>query len=214
MNDDIGPVKRQYRQSERAERTAETRARIRTAAASLFLDRGFVAASMKQIAKSAGVGERTLYDAFPTKTALFEHVVGVAIAGDERPIPVAERPEFAKALAEHDLGAAIAEFANYATEILERSGALIMVAVESAGADPTMCHFADRGAAATRDNAARFVEHLSSDGPLSPDAADTVFALVSPHVHQLLRHGSGFTADEYRCWLTRSIAALIILDND
>lgn len=209
MNDATDPVKRRYRQTERAERTAETRRKIRTAAASLFLDRGFVAASMKQIAASAGVGERTLYDAFPTKTALYEHVVGVAISGDERPIPVAERPEFAKALAEHDLAAAIAEFTNYATEILERSGALIMVAVESAGADPTMREFAERGAAATRDNAVSFVEHLSNDHPLSPDAADTVFALVSPHLHQILRHGSRFTAEEYRRWLTHAIAALI-----
>jgi AcrR family transcriptional regulator len=212
MNDNGTDVKRRYRQTERAARAVATRTRIRTAATALFLERGYVATTMRQIAANAGVGERTLYDAFPTKAAVYEHVVGVAISGDEQPIPIAERPAFLDALAENHVGAAIAAFADYATEVLERSGPLIMVAVESSGADQAMRAFADRGAAATRDNAASFVQHLADSNTISADASDTVFALASPHVHQILREHSHLTADDYRDWLTRTIGAAIVAD--
>ena len=62
-------VKRAYRSEARAASAAATRARIRDAAARLFVERGYVATTMREVASAAGVGERTLYDAFPTKAA-------------------------------------------------------------------------------------------------------------------------------------------------
>lgn len=72
---------------------AETRARIREAAGPLFVERGYTGTTLRDVAEEAGVGERTLYDAFSTKAALFGHTLGVATVGDEEPIPVAECPE-------------------------------------------------------------------------------------------------------------------------
>ncbi|HEX5406405.1 MAG TPA: helix-turn-helix domain-containing protein [Pseudonocardiaceae bacterium] len=56
------PVKRAYRSPARA----ATRARIREAATRLFVAQGYVATTLRQVAAAAGVGERTLYDAFPS----------------------------------------------------------------------------------------------------------------------------------------------------
>ena len=55
---------RAYRSTLRADQARETRRRIREAADSLFLDHGYVATSMDDIAKSAGVSRQTVFSAF------------------------------------------------------------------------------------------------------------------------------------------------------
>ncbi|MFC5381677.1 TetR/AcrR family transcriptional regulator [Aquipuribacter nitratireducens] len=209
------PVKRRYRSPRRTEQAALTRAQLREAAADLFLGRGFAATTMRAVAQRAGVGERTLYDAFPTKVALFEHVVGVAIVGDEQPVAAADRPELAAALAAtRDGREAVRLFTGWSADLLERAGALIMVAVESAGADPAMRRFADDGARQTRVTTAAFVRGLVAHGVLDADreaeAAATTFALCSPHVHQLLRREAGRTETQYREWLDRELAGALL----
>jgi AcrR family transcriptional regulator len=129
-------VKRTYRSGSGLPAAAATRAKLREAAARL-VEQGYLATTMRQIARSAGAGERTLYDAFPTKAALFEHTLGVVV-GDEDPVRVAARPDITALREEADPRAAIARLVAYSTALLERAGDLIMVSVEAAGADPDM----------------------------------------------------------------------------
>ena len=100
-------VKRPYRSRRRAAAAAETRARIRKAAARLFVERGYTGTTLRDIAEAAGVGERTLYDAFPTKATLFGHTLDVATVGDEQPVAVEDRPEMVAAREAPDAGVAI-----------------------------------------------------------------------------------------------------------
>lgn len=203
-------VKRSYRSPGRASAAAATRARIREAAGRLFVEQGYAATSLRQIAKAAGVGERTLYDAFPSKGALFSHTLGVAVVGDEEPVAVAARPEIADARQQPDPRQAIARHVSYTADLLDRAGDLIMVSVEAAGADPDMREAADAGAAATIGVHLALVESLHARGSLRPEldpatAADILYALLSPHTHQLLRRHRGWTADRYRTWLQGAI---------
>ncbi|MDI2131433.1 TetR/AcrR family transcriptional regulator [Yinghuangia seranimata] len=200
------PVKRRYQSDKRAAAAALTRARIRDAAARLFTEQGYAATTLRQVAATAGVGERTLYDAFPGKAALFAHTLGVAVVGDEQPVPVADRPEVRATQDEPDPRAAIARTVDYTAELLERAGDLIMVSVEAAGADPDMRATADAGAAATHAVHLELTRGLHARGALRPDldavaAADILFALASPHVFQLLRRLRGWSPERYRAWL-------------
>lgn len=209
------PVKRPYRAGKRAEGAAATRAAIRRAAGELFVERGYVATPMREIARRAGVGERTLYDAFPSKLALFRHALDVATVGDEEPVAVAERPEVRAALAESDPRAAVDMIVDYSAGLLERAGDLIMVGVDAASADPAMKSGAAAGAAATRAFWAAFVAGLAEHGTLRPDidtdtATDSLFALGSPHVFRLLRRESGWPARKYRDWLADAVAAHLL----
>lgn len=209
----VDRVKRPYRSERREARAAATRAAIREAAAELFVEGGFAATTMREVAAAAGVGERTLYDVFPTKAALFDEVVGVAIVGDELAVPVADRPEFRAALLERDGRRAIALFAEYVAALLDRAGPLIMVAAGSAGADPDMRRFSEAGAAATEANTRTFAASLAEHGVLAGDverAADTLFAISSPHVHQLLRVHRRLTREQYRDWLEETLVALLL----
>ncbi|MBK3575742.1 helix-turn-helix transcriptional regulator [Streptomyces sp. MBT65] len=209
---------RPYRSAKRAEAAAATRARIREAAARLFTEKGYTGTRMKEVAALAGVGERTLYDAFPTKAALFGHTLGVAIAGDEEPVAVPERPETLAIRDETDPERAIGRTVGQITELLERAGDLIMVTVEAAGADPDMRASADAGAEATYGVHLALTTALEERGALRPGldartAADTLYALASPHMHQLLRRHRGWTSDAYRTWLRRVLVAELLGSN-
>jgi len=206
-----GDVKRAYRSEARAASAAATRARIRDAAARLFVERGYVATTMREIASAAGVGERTLYDAFPTKAALFTHTLSVATVGDEEPTRVSDRPEMAAARQQADPRAAIAQLIAYNTDLLERAGDLIMVSVEAAGADPDMRAAADAGAEATHRVHLALTTALHERGALrdgldAATAADTLYALASPHMHQLLRRHRGWPVEQYAAWIENAAA--------
>jgi AcrR family transcriptional regulator len=200
------PVKRHYHAPQRAAAAATTRARIRQAAAQSFVQRGYAATTMRQVAASAGVGERTLYDAFPTKAALFAHTLGVATVGDEQPVAVADRPEVRAAQQEPDPKAAIAQYVAYLVALLERAGDLIMVSVEAAGTDPDMRTAANAGAQATHQWWLALTRPLQQRGVLregldATTAADISYGLGSPHLHQLLRRHRGWSSRRYRAWL-------------
>ncbi len=115
------PVKRPYRSSVREKSARQTRAHIRDAATRLFIDQGYAITTMRQVAAEADVSERTVYAVFPTKLDLFAEAIGVAMAGDDRPVPIAERPEFRAALEEQD-GERALELVVGATALLERAG--------------------------------------------------------------------------------------------
>lgn len=210
-----GSVKRQYRSPRRAASAAATRARIREAAAELFVQQGYVATTMRDVAKRAGVGERTLYDAFANKAALFGHTLGVATVGDEEPIPVQQRPEVRAALVESDPAKAIGMVLGYTIDLLERAGDLIMVSVEAAGADPDMRAAADAGESATHKATLEFTAALHQRGQLragldARTAADIQYALCSPHMHQLLRRYRDWSESRYRTWLKQTLTQQLL----
>lgn len=61
-----------------ADEVDSRRRAIFDAAAQLFLDQGFLATSMREIAARAGMGKSTLYDYFPTKDDILLFVVETA----------------------------------------------------------------------------------------------------------------------------------------
>ena len=209
MSDAVKSTRR-YQSAVRDEAARQTRRRIRDAAAALFVEQGFVATTMKQVAAAANVAERTVYLAFPTKAALFEEVVGVAIVGDDLPVPVLEREEVRAALAEHDGRKALASIVAYSVRLLERAGDLLMAGETSAGADADMRRMSEGGAAKMASDMARFAEALAAHGALRPGldvgrAADILFTVLSPFVHHLLRRRRGVSAEDYGAWLLQTL---------
>jgi AcrR family transcriptional regulator len=199
-------VKRTYRSPARAAAAAATRARLRHAAERLFTAQGYAATTMRQTAREADVGERTLYDAFSTKAVLFGHTLGVAVAGDEEPVPVVERPWVRAVLAERDPVVALGLLAANSTQLLDRAGDLIMVSLEAAGTDADMRSTADAGEQATYAVQRTIAARLHERGALREDldaqtAADILYVLIAPHTHQLLRRHRRWSAEKYQQWI-------------
>src|SRR4029077_4973096 len=187
-----GPVKRPYRSPLREQGGRRTRAQIQDAAARLFVQQGYALTTMRQIADNAEVSERTAYLAFPSKLDLFMEVIGLATAGDDQPIPIAERPEFQFALSERDGQKALGLLVSMVTNVNERSAALVVAAHESAGADEALREAVTQGERAFARDMALIAQALHAHGALHPDlgveeATDILVLLVSPQAHQVLR---------------------------
>jgi AcrR family transcriptional regulator len=208
-------VKRTYKSSRRADSARQTRELIRKAAASLFVEQGIAATTMRQVAETAGVAERTVYAAFATKTALFREVIDIATVGDELPIAVADRDEFTAAAKEPNSAMAVRQLVDFGVALLERAGDLIIAAIESSGADPDMREWSEQGKAATAANFYGIAKAWKRNGILrdgldARKVADMLLALSSPQVHHILRRSQGWTVNRYRDWLIDTITTTML----
>ncbi|MGW6449307.1 TetR/AcrR family transcriptional regulator [Lentzea sp. NPDC055074] len=200
-------VKRSYSSPLREQAAAQTRLQVRLAGHRLFTRDGFVATSMRRIAAEAGVSERTVYTHYRNKVELFQDALNVAIAGDEEPVALRDRPEFAEVLAAPSATELIAEMVRRNGIVQERAGALIMAGIESAGADADMRRISDEGERAMRANCLVVAEALMATGEVRAEldaaaVADVLVTMCSPHVHQIL----GWPPDRYREWLAGTLA--------
>jgi AcrR family transcriptional regulator len=199
-------VKRPYRSPVREESARRTRAAIRAAARAEFLQVGYVSTTVRRVAAAAGVAERTLYAAYPSKLDLFRAVLDDAAVGGQQQVTAADVPEFRAAVEAADAGRAAAAVAAVAAQLLERTGALIATMLESSGADEEVRRLADGGFRQSREDAGRVTAALADAGLLRPGldaatAADELHALCSPQVHRILRAGHGWDEERYRGWL-------------
>src|SRR5919204_6883918 len=93
---------RPYDSPLRREQAATTRTKILAAARSLFEDHGYAATSIAQIAKRAGVSQRTVYLAFETKAELLRTLWNALLRGGEDAPPVAQLARYREVLEETD----------------------------------------------------------------------------------------------------------------
>src|SRR5688572_14110687 len=87
-----GQGRRRYDASSRQLQARHNRDRVLAAARRLFLEQGYAATSIEQIAAASGVSGRTVFAGFTSKINLFKQVLDAAIAGDADEIPLARRP--------------------------------------------------------------------------------------------------------------------------
>ena len=203
-------AKRPYSSPLRAESARRTRLLVRDAAARLFIDRGYVSTTVRNVAEAAGVSTRTVFTAFPGgKAELFHEALHTAIDGDtaatHTPAPRDGDP----------VERILDQMVGFSTDVLERAGTLMTTSIESSGADDDMRRFADEGARASAENAMTLAEGLAAHELLRPEisvqrAADVLFTVVSPQVYSMLRRQCGWDVDEYRNWVKATIRANLL----
>ncbi|HYT76088.1 MAG TPA: helix-turn-helix domain-containing protein, partial [Vicinamibacterales bacterium] len=85
-------VKRsEYRSPLRDAQAKATRLRVIQSASRLFIERGYGATSIDEIAEAAGVGRATVFTAVGGKALLLRAAYDVALVGDDEPIPLPQR---------------------------------------------------------------------------------------------------------------------------
>ena len=122
----------------RAEKTRLTRRRIVAAAADLFLDQGYGATTLDQVAARAGVAVQTVYFHFGNKATLLKEALDVAAVGDDEPVALLDRPWLEELTAEPDPVRVIELWTNGGREILERVAPLLAVVRGTVGTDPDL----------------------------------------------------------------------------
>ena len=120
-------VKRSYDATGRREQARARRYRVTLAAKDLFERLGYRATTVTSVAASAGVSPEMVYKSFGTKAALAKAAFDIAVAGDDEPVPVRERPAIAAVHEEPDVLRKIAVFVEGLVLRLERSARIQII---------------------------------------------------------------------------------------
>ena len=207
-------VKRRYDNSRRQAQARVTRLKVIEAAKRLFIEHGYPATTIEAIAEEAEVSLPTLYRLFGSKRALLAAVLDTSFGGDDQPIEFGERPAVRAARAEPDPAKMVNAFARIARELIERSSAIQHVLATAAQVDPDAAELLAEIRRQRHTGQSRIVAALDARDALDPDldeteAADIVYALLSPEVHRILTVERGWPADRYERWIARSLSTLL-----
>ncbi len=197
---------RPYRSPLRERRAAETRAALLAAANRLFLEKGWVATGMREVAAEAGVATETLYAHFSSKRALFQAVVDIAVVGDAEPVAVVDRPEF-EAIGRGSHRERTRAAARLLTDVHGRTGALAEVVREAARSDSEMAEILRDTRERQRSDVAASAALLFGREPTATER-DGLWAVTSPEVYGLLVDESGWTREQYEEWMATTLDRL------
>lgn len=204
-------TKRRYDARRRRERAEEerraTRLRVVEAARRLFLTKGYVATTMAEIARDAGVALQSVYSAGQSKADLLHLVTDLAVAGDDQEVMLLERPSFAAVATEPNPERQVQAIAALIAATMERLAPVWVAYREAAAVDAK---------AAANLVAAHHRRHETFAGMIrmlpehhlrrSPeDATDTAWAIGSIDVFLLLRSIRGWEAPRYATWLSQTL---------
>lgn len=205
---------RPYHSPKRREQARRTRRAILAAATEQFRSLGYAGATMGGVAAAAGVSVPTVELAFGTKAGLLKVAIDVAIAGDDEPVPVLDRPWAGRARATKSPGDYLDVVAEVLAGAAQRSDALVLVAFEAARSDERLAPLVAQLKAQRSVTAAWIVDELAARAPLRPDsdrarAIDVIWLLMDPAVFDRLTTDRGWDTRRFAAWFADSARRLL-----
>ena len=198
--------------SVRQRRAQQTRERIREAAKQLFLDQGYAATTITEIARVAGVAPQTVYFAFGSKAAVLSAVMDAAIVGDDQDVPLLQRPEVTAVNRVEDPVRRLGRVVQVAADITSRLAPLYEL-VRSGAVDDEVREVLDRH----EDQRYRTLRALAGtvEAGLRPDvsveqATDRLYALLSHDVFWLLVHRRGWSGHQWRRYVETELVGQLM----
>lgn len=210
------PVKaRRYSSPGRAEQAAATRRTILQAAREVFVERGYAAATVPEIARAAGVALDTVYASVGRKPVLFRLLIETALSGADDAV-AAERRDYVRLIRQAaTAGEKIDIYVAALRPIQERLAPLFVALRDAAGQDAELTalwrEIAERRAA----NMRLFARDLATTGELRADltldeVADVVWSTSAPEHYLLLVHDRGWTPERFEGWLADAWRRLLL----
>ena len=201
--------RRTYDGAARQARTRRTRAAVVEAAQSLFVERGYAATTIEAISERSDTPQATVYRLFSSKLGILKALLDVSIGGDDRAMPMADRPQVRALLSDADPANQLTGFAALLREIMARVGPVHGVLADAARSDQDAASLLAEIARQRHEGQQGIARSLARSGALRPglserDAADVIHALASPEVYGLLVTDRGWSGERYETWL-RSI---------
>lgn len=203
-------VKTAAAEGRRQRKARQTRRRILAAAAELFTRQGYAATTVQQVAEHADVAWQTVYAVFGTKAAILSAAFDVAVASDDEPVPVADRP-FEQAIRQAaDPREKAGILARHLRESAARTAGIVSVIESAAPTDPEIAALwrtlQDQGLRGVTLTASS----LQQQGVLRPGltitrAADILWLYIGPWSYRVLVTERGWNPDEYETWLTDAL---------
>jgi AcrR family transcriptional regulator len=198
--------------SKRAQKAQETRRRILQAALELFVQDGYGATNLQDVAARAGVAVQTIYFVFSNKRTLLKELVDVTIAGDDEAVATMDRPWFTDSLAADTAQAMLDAYVAGTTSVLERVAPINRVLEAAAASDPEVA------ALWPSDVDPRYVVHQRAADTLvakpgaradvsAQEAADLLFGLLSPELYLLFVRERGWPIERWKRWVGQTLSS-------
>ena len=196
-------------------RTRLARRAVVEAARTLFVDRGYGATTIEAVSDLSDVPPATVYRLFSSKLGILKALLDVSIAGDDRALPVLDRPEVAALFAEPDPERLLAGFARISVTINERSGQIYQIMASAASSEPEAANLLGQYTQQRQQGQGHIARALARAGVLRPDlrerdAADIVHVLMSPEVYRLFVADRGWSPARYEKWLKNALVQQLL----
>jgi AcrR family transcriptional regulator len=207
--------RRRYASAVRDEGARRTRQAIVSTAAGMFVARGYAATSLADIAAAAGVARPTVFAAFGSKSGLLRHVLDQALAGDDEPVPVADRPWFRPVWAATTAGEVLTAYADVCLVIARRAAPLFETVRRAADDAPEAADLWETLQRNRRLGAAMVVRQMQKLGaPASgldtESATDVLWIYNDPGLYAALVTGRGWAEDTFRDWLADTMRRALL----
>ena len=206
--------RRKYDSSRRRADAQARQCRIIEAATALFIEQGFGATSIDQIAAAADVSSPTVYATFGSKAGVLARAIDVATVGDYEDVPLIDR---AVRLIEESGTRELRQFAvaaHFIRTLNERVAPLIRVLDQAASSDPALAELRTRLFGAVRTDSAvlvaKFWRTALRPGFSEQEAADVLAIAQSPHVYSMFTADMGWSPDRYQHWLAHALPHLLL----
>ena len=194
-------------------RRGDAPALICTAAYRLFSDKGYVATSIEDIAAEAGVARPTIFTAVGPKSTILRLVVDQALAGDDAPVPIAQRPWWREAIDEPDPVRSIQLHARNMCLINQRAAPVLRALETAASVDAEAGDVWDRFQRQRHDGLnevavalRRKTDRLRYD---EDTMTDTLW-MLTPDAYLRLVRDAGWPLERFQAWLTDVLLRLFL----
>ena len=198
---------RRYRSPLREQQAERTRRAVVQAAHELFVANGWAATGMREVAAAAGVAIETVYSHFSSKRGLLQAVADAAAAGDDAPVPLAQRPEFL-AMGRGRRPARVLAAATFLTAVHRRTASVATLLRQAAPASEEIAEMLQATRGRQRRDVATAFELIVGRPPTGTER-DGVWAITSPEVYLLLVEESGWTPEQFEAWVATTLERVI-----
>jgi len=180
------------------------------AARDLFERDGYRATTVAGIAAAAGVSPETVYKTFGNKGALAKAVFDLALAGDDEPVPIRERPAMLAIATEPDVQRKITMFVEGLVQRLERSAKVQIMVRDGRHVDDSLVQIWDQMLEEGLSGMRLLGQQLLNTGQLRSDlgldeVADVLWNYLAIDHYERLVLIRGWSTVSYRQWLTRAL---------
>lgn len=210
---------RSYRSEQRVAAAQETRRAILAAAEAAFLERGYLATTVTDIADAAAVNVDTLYSAVGRKAQILRELVEAAISGEDHAVPAEQRPYVRAIRGATTAQSKIAVYAEAVADMGPRTAPLFLVLHQAGMRDETCRALYAEISGRRAANMLLFAADLRATGSVrhelsDAEVADIVWSLNSPEYFALLVGERGWSTERFATYLRDAWCRILLAEPD
>lgn len=207
-------VKRSYDASGRLELARARRLAVVVAARDLFERQGFRQTTIAAIAAHAGVSAESIYKGFRSKAGLAKAVFDLVIAGDDEPLPVAQRPAMHALTDEPDVRRKISMFVQGLAQRQARSASVQILIRDGRHVDDSLIPIWEKLTDEGMVGMTMLGGHLRQTGQLRDgidleEVRDVLWNYLAIDTYERLVLHQHWPPEKYAQWLTDAITNTI-----